>query len=54
MKEIRNVEKVFDSKGFNNEDRYDFYRFWSKVDIRDNKDECWNWTAYCYIRIWSV
>lgn len=22
-----------------------FHRFWSKIYIKDNKEECWNWTA---------
>jgi len=23
-----------------------FYRFWNKVDIKDNTEECWNWLGY--------
>lgn len=44
MKEIYNVKNIFNDRGFNNEDRYDWYRFWSKVDIKDDIDKCWNWT----------
>lgn len=43
MKEIYNVKNIFNDRGFNNEDRYDWYRFWSKVDIKDDIDKCWNW-----------
>jgi len=44
MKEIYNVKNIFNDRWFNNEDRYDWYRFWSKVDIKDDIDKCWNWT----------
>jgi hypothetical protein len=44
MKKIYNIQNVFNDRGFNNEDRYDWYRFWSKVDIKDDIDKCWNWT----------
>lgn len=37
---------IFQDKGFNDEDREDWYRFWNKVDIRKNKEECWNYTLY--------
>lgn len=38
---IKYIEKTFgDRKNI----KY-FYRFWDKVDIKDNKEECWNWTA---------
>lgn len=45
IKNIEQVEKTFGDK-INDENISDFYRFWSKVDIKDNKEECWNWTAY--------
>lgn len=41
---IEQVEKMFGDK-INNENRSDFYRFWSKVDIKDNIEECWGWEA---------
>lgn len=34
---------IFKDKGFNNEDREDWHRFWSKVDIKDNINDCWDW-----------
>ncbi len=38
---IKYIEKTFgDKKNI----KY-FYRFWNNVDIKDNKEECWNWTA---------
>jgi len=43
MKEIKNIENIFKDK-INNENRWDFYHFWSKVDIKDNIEECWDWT----------
>ncbi len=26
-------------------EKYDYYRFWSKVDLRANQHTCWNWIA---------
>lgn len=45
---VRNIEQIekFENKEFNNEYKYNFYRFWSKVDIKDNIKECWNWTEF--------
>lgn len=38
------ILNIFKNKGFNNEDRENWYNFLSKVDIKDNINECWNWT----------
>jgi len=47
---IKYMEETFNDK---KNIKY-FYRFWNKVDIKDNKEECWNWmtsiTAYGYGR----
>ena len=40
------LPNIFKDNGFNIEDREDWYRFWEKVDIKDNKEECWNYTSY--------
>lgn len=40
------IENIFENKGFNFEDRWDFYNFWSKVDIKENKEDCWNWNSF--------
>lgn len=40
------LSNIFKDKGFNNEDREDWFRFWLKVDIKDDIEECWNWTLY--------
>ena len=48
MKKINNieqVEKILEENNVEIKDPWLFYRFWNKVDIRDNKEECWNWTA---------
>lgn len=38
----QHIEKIFGDK-INNENIWDFYNFWSRVDIKDNNEECWNW-----------
>lgn len=45
---VRNIEQIekFENKEFNIDDRYNFYSFWSNVDIKDNIKECWNWTKF--------
>jgi hypothetical protein len=40
------IANIFKDKGFNDEDRDDWFQFWSKVYIKDNINECWNWNAY--------
>ena len=46
IKNIEQVEKILRENNININDRWLFYRFWSKVDIKDNREECWNWTGY--------
>lgn len=51
MKKINNieqVEKILEENNVKIKDPWLFYRFWNKVDIRDNKEECWNWLACVY------
>lgn len=50
QKNIKNIYqiKVYDNSQLSDKEREDFYRFWSKVDIKDNIEECWNWTAFIY------
>ncbi len=46
MKQIKNidkVEKILEENNAKIEDSWIFYKFWNRVDIRDNKEECWNW-----------
>ena len=40
------LSNIFKDNGFNDEDREDWYRFWNRVDIRNDKEECWNYTLY--------
>lgn len=44
---VRNIKQIsaFEKKGFNDKERENFYRFWGHVDIKDNIEECWNWTG---------
>lgn len=41
-KNIEQLEKIFGDK-INNENIWDFYNFWNRVDTKDNNEECWNW-----------
>ena len=45
QKNIKNIDqiKIYDKKKVTCKEREDFYRFWNKVDIKDNTEECWNW-----------
>lgn len=48
MKEIKNINQVENILNENKTDIKDgwiFYNFWKKVDIKDNKEDCWYWTA---------
>jgi hypothetical protein len=48
MKKIKNiyqVEKILEENKMEIKDDWIFYNFWQKVDIKDNKKECWNWIA---------
>ncbi len=44
IKNIDQVEKILEENKIKIKDGV-FYRFWSKVNITENKEECWNWTA---------
>ena len=47
MKKIKNidqVEKILEENNVEIKDSWIFYNFWRRVDIRDNKEDCWNWT----------
>lgn len=44
-KNIDQVKKILTENKIYIKDSQIFYRFWSKVDIKDNKKDCWNWTA---------
>jgi hypothetical protein len=46
IKNIEQVEKILEENNIEIKDSWIFYRFWNKVDIKDNTEECWNWTAY--------
>lgn len=46
FKNISLVEKIMNENKIKMKDIEMFYRFWSKVDIKDNIEECWNWKAY--------
>ena len=45
IKNIDIVKKIAEENKVEITDVLIFYRFWEKVDIKDNKEECWNWTA---------
>lgn len=48
MKQIKNidqVEKILKENKIEIKDSWIFYNFWRKVDIKNNKEECWHWTA---------
>lgn len=42
------IQNIFKDKGFSNEDRENWYRFWNKVDIKDNIDHCWSYDFDSY------
>lgn len=46
-KKNKNIEEhikmLFEDK-ITDENRWDIYNFWSRVDINENNQECWNWT----------
>ena len=46
LKNIDIVEKIVEENNIIIKDAEIFYGFWSKVDIKDNKEECWNWILY--------
>lgn len=46
IQNIEQIENIFENRGFSSEDKWDFYNFWSKVDIKDNTKECWNWLCH--------
>ena len=51
MKNINNIDLVLNickENGVEIKDKL-FYRFWSKVSIKDNIKECWNWEAYIHL-----
>lgn len=46
MKNINNidqVEKILNEQDKVIKDKWFFYNFWIKVDIKDNVKDCWNW-----------
>lgn len=43
IKNIEQVEKILEENNVKIKDDWVFYNFWQKVDIRDNKEDCWNW-----------
>lgn len=45
IKNIDQVEKMLTENKIYIKDYITFCNFWIKVDIRDNIDECWSWTA---------
>lgn len=45
IKNIEQVESILEENNVDIKDTEVFYRFWDKVNIKDNKEECWNWTA---------
>lgn len=46
VKNIDQVEKIIKENKVDIKDKMAFYRFWSKVNIKDNKEDCWDWTAH--------
>lgn len=42
---IGKLNILLEMHGIKECENYAEYLFWSKVDIKDNKDECWNWLA---------
>jgi len=60
IKNIDQVEKILEKNRTDIKDKSTFYRFWSKVDIKDNTKDCWNWNAntstykyeYEYCKFW--
>lgn len=45
IKNIEQVEKILEENNVEIKDNWVFYNFWQKVDIIDNKEDCWNWLA---------
>lgn len=45
IKNIDQVENILEENNVCIKDIEIFYRFWDKVDIKNNKEECWNWIA---------
>lgn len=45
IKNIDQVKKILCEHKIDIEDKIVFCRFWEKVDIKDNTNDCWNWTA---------
>lgn len=43
IKNIDQVENILEENNIEIKDLEIFYRFWSKVDIKDNVKDCWNW-----------
>lgn len=43
---MKYVKKMFGHRINERNEKY-FYKFWYYVDIKDNIEECWNWTG-CY------
>lgn len=60
IKNIYQVENILEENRIYIKDKWTFYRFWSKVDIKDNINECWPWIAnisiykyeYEYSKFW--
>lgn len=44
------IPNIFKDKGFNDEDREYWFRYWNKIDVKDNIDTCWNWLEYVDIK----
>lgn len=54
IKNIEQVEKILEENNVKIKDEWIFYRFWNKVDIKDNINECWNWIAGIFITGYGV
>ncbi len=52
MKEIKNikrVKKILEENKIDIKDEWLFYKFWNRVNIKDNIEECWNWQTFLSI-----
>lgn len=45
IKNIDLVEKILEENKVELKDHWTFYRFWSKVDIKEYINQCWPWIA---------
>lgn len=49
IKNIEQVEKILEENKIYIKDRWIFHKLWRNVDIKDNTNECWDWTAGTYL-----